>query len=134
MSKKILIGAIIILIVAAIVIAVSFLRPSSKEQGTNEAGQQGNGEADQAALDKSIESMVEKLKTTCAEFLVGDLSGDPDSDCPGFDKSINRSLCLYCYAVKNQNPNLCAQINNDPALRAICQKALGVPIDNVVNQ
>jgi len=132
MPKKILIGVVAVLVIVAIAVVVSFLNPGSKNQGENAPVLQKGDEGDPVALDKSITEMVEKLKTTCADFLKGDLSGDPKSDCPGFDKQINRSLCLYCYATKNQDPSLCGEINNDPALRAICQKALGVPIDNVV--
>ncbi len=134
MSKKILIGVIATVVIAAVIIAILFIKSGLKKQGTNESAQQNNEEVARADLDKSIDSTIEKLKTTCADFLKGDLSGDPDSDCPGFDKPINRSLCLYCYATKNQSPSLCGEINNDPALRAICQKATGAPIDDLKNQ
>ncbi|MCX6764588.1 MAG: hypothetical protein NTU58_02670 [Candidatus Nealsonbacteria bacterium] len=137
MNKKILIGIIAVVIVAVVIIAViittSFLKPSSKKQETNEPVQQKNEEIDSAALDESIKSTIESLKLTCADFLKGDLSGNPDSDCPGFDKSINKSLCLYCYAVKNQTPDLCGKIDNESALRTICQRATGTPIDEIID-
>lgn len=131
MNKKILIGVAVALVIIAAAI-LSFKSP--KNQKTGENGQPANNEVAQAELDKSMASTIESLKSTCADFLKGDLSGDPESDCPGFDKSVNRSLCLYCYATRDQNSSMCGQINNDVALRSLCQKATGIPIDNLTSQ
>lgn len=131
MNKKILIGIIVGAVIIAVISVISF---SKSKQGTNGSNQQGNEDVTKDELDESIKASIEGLKSTCDDFLKGDLSGDPKSDCPGFDKSINQSLCLYCYAVKNQAPELCGQINNEPGLRTICQGALGIPIDNLTNQ
>jgi hypothetical protein len=136
MNKKILIGIIavvIVVVIIAVIIMIYFLKPSPKKQEIKEPVQQKNEEIDLTALDESIKSTIESLKLTCADFLKGDLSGDPDSDCPGFDKSINKSLCLYCYAVKNQTPDLCKKIDNESALRAVCQRATGTPIDEIID-
>lgn len=97
----------------------------------SENGQPINENVSQADLDKSMDSAIEGLKATCADFLKGDLSGDPKTDCPGFDQSINVSLCYYCYATRDMNGSLCGQINNDVALRSLCQKANGLPVDNL---
>lgn len=133
MSKKILIGIIAVLIIIAVIVGIYFLTSNPKKEETNESAQPETGEITPVAMDESVKSMIEDLKVTCADFLKGDLSGDPDLDCPGFEKSINRSLCLYCYATKNQDPSLCGKINNEPALRAICQRATGTPINEIID-
>lgn len=131
MAKKILIAVAAILIIAIVIFAVSLYKPNSGKNETSGPNQQKSNDAAKADLNKSIDAMAESLKATCADFLKGDLSGDPNSDCPGFDKSIDQSLCFYCYAIKNQNSDLCGKINNEIALRSICQKVTGLPIDNL---
>jgi len=131
MNKKIIIGVVVVLII--IVIAVIASRtPRSEKIG--EDGQPIEENVSQAELDKSMDSTIESLKSTCTVFLTGDLSGDPKNDCPGFDQSMNVSLCYYCYAVKDMNGSLCGEINNDVALRSLCQKVNGLPIDNLNSQ
>jgi len=140
MNKKILIG-IIIAVIIAVIAMVYFLNSGSKEQEINEPVPQINEPVPQkneeitlTDLDELIKSKIESLKLTCADFLKGDLSGNPDFDCPGFDKSINKNLCLYCYATKNQIPDLCEKIDNESALKGICQRATGIPINEIINQ
>lgn len=127
MTKKILTWAIAAIAVVAVIILIVNAKPTVKD----ESGKPKNDEKAQENLDKSLDSTIESLKTTCATFLTGELNGDPDFDCPGFSESLNTSLCYYCYAVKNQDGSLCGKINNDVALRSTCQKALGLPIDNL---
>ena len=133
MNKKILIG-IIAVVIMAVIIMVYFLKPSFKKQEINESVQQKNKEITLTDLDESIKSTIENLKSTCADFLKGELSGDPDSDCPGFDRPINKNLCFYCYAIKNQTPDLCGKIDNESALRTICRRATGTPINEIISQ
>ena len=133
MNKKILIAAIAIVIIA--IIAFAFLKTDFKQEETEEASQQKKEEEPFSALDESVRSMIEELKPTCFDFLRGDLSGDPNFDCPGFDNPINKNLCFYCYAVKNENSELCEKIENDYAFKVICQRATGVSIEEaIVNQ
>jgi len=134
MNKKILIGIIAILIITAVIIAIYFSRSDSKKQETDEPVQQENEEMTLTDLDELVESTIESLKSTCADFLKGDLSGDPDSDCPGFENPVNKNLCYYCFTVKNQTPALCEKIDNESALRSICQRATGTPIDEIIDQ
>lgn len=131
MNKKIIVGVVVVLIIIAIAIVAS-RTPKSEKIGENGLPIKEN--VSQSDLDKSMDSTIENLKSTCAVFLTGDLSGDPKTDCPGFDQSMNVSLCYYCYAVKDMNGSLCGQINNDVALRSLCQRVNGLPIDNLNSQ
>jgi hypothetical protein len=122
MSKKSLIG--IITIVALIAIIIFVLVSKTNEGGNNNEENQTNGnqeeEVTQESLDASITSTIEQLKSTCSDFLAGDISDE--SICPAFDSAINQNICHYCFAVKNQNPSLCNKIS-DSAFNLICQKA-----------
>lgn len=134
MSKKILIG---ILIIIMVIVVISFSKYNPKKQETNESVQQKNKEitpATPASVDESIKSLIEKFKLTCADFLTGDLSGNPDADCPGFENPVNKNLCYYCYATKNQSAALCGKIDEDSGFKIVCQRATGSSIDEILNQ
>ena len=131
MSKNTLIGIIVIII--AIIVVVSFSKSKPKEE-TQGSVQQEKEEITPATLDESMKSTIEKLKPTCSDFLVGDLSGDPYADCPGFENPINKNLCFYCYATKNQNPTLCETIDNDSGFKIVCQRATGSSVDEILNK
>jgi hypothetical protein len=133
MSQKILIGIIAILIIIAVIIVVSFSKSNQKKQETNESVQQKAKEITPATVDESIKSLIEKFKLTCADFLAGDLSGDPDVDCPGFENPVNKNLCYYCFATKNQSSVLCGKIDNDSGFKIVCQRATGSSIDEIMN-
>lgn len=135
MNKKILILAVAMVIVIAAVSAIYFSsKPDLKEEEKSEPVLQENEEVTLSDLEESINSMIQDLESTCADFLKGDLSGDPGFDCPGFDNPINRDLCFYCYAVKNQAAGLCDKIINEPGLKIICQRATGASVDEIINQ
>lgn len=135
MNKKILIIIIAIVIVIIAVVAISsFSKPDLKGEETNEPIPQRNEEVTSDDLEELMESTIKDLESTCADFLKGDLSGDPNFDCPGFDNPINRDLCFYCYAVKNQTVELCGKITNEPAFKILCQRATGASVDEIINQ
>jgi uncharacterized protein (UPF0305 family) len=140
MNKKILIGIMVVVIVA-VIFGIYFFLFNPKKQETNEpvpqineSVAQKNKESTLTDLDESTKAMVESLKLTCADFLKGDLSGNPASDCPGFSKQINKDLCFYCYAVKNQNSELCARIDDESALSSLCKIANGTPFEDIIKQ
>ena len=117
-----------------IIVFLIAIKPDLREQKINESVPQEKKEVSPTDLEELIKSTIEDLELTCADFLKGDLSGDPDLDCPGFDNPINKDLCFYCYAVKNQTTELCEKIINEPALKIVCQRATGVSIDEIINQ
>jgi|WetSurMetagenome_2_1015567.scaffolds.fasta_scaffold1004202_1 hypothetical protein len=119
MLKKIILGIVAIIV---IVVAVMVLKSNKSQQGTNNEEQSTttNQEVTQESLDASIASTIEKLKTTCADFLAGDINDE--SNCPALDNLTYQNICHYCFAVKNQNPSLCERIS-DSAFYVICQKA-----------
>jgi len=134
MSQKILIGIITILIIIAVIIMISFSKSNQKKQETNESVQQKTNEITPATVDESIKSLIEKFKLTCVDFLAGDLSGNPDADCPGFENPVNKNLCYYCFATKNQSAALCGKIDADSGFKVVCQRATGSSIDEIMNQ
>ena len=133
MSKKISIGIIAILIIIAVIVVIFISKSNIKKQELNQSGQQEN-EAALVAADESIKLMIENLKVTCVDFLVEDLSGDIDANCSRLEEPINKNLCFYCFATKNQTPNLCEKVDSDSALKIICQRATGTVIDEIINQ
>jgi len=134
MSQKILVGIIAILIITAVIVVVSFSKSNPKKEETNEPATQKNNEITPATVDESIKSLIEKFKLTCIDFLAGDLRGDADVDCPGFENPVNKNLCYYCFATKNQTPVLCGKIDDDSGFKVICQRATGSSIDEIINQ
>jgi hypothetical protein len=122
MSKKSLIGIIAIIALIVIIAVVLVSKPDENNNNNNEQNQtNGNQEeVTQESLDASIASTIEKLKTTCSDFLAGDISDA--SICPAFDSAMNQNICHYCFAVKNNDPSLCNKIS-DSAFNLICQKA-----------
>lgn len=134
MSKKTLIGIIAIVAIIAVIVVISFSKYNPKNQETSQSVQQKKEEITPATVDESIKSLIEKFKVTCAGFLTGDLQGDPDADCPGFENPVNKNLCYYCYAAKNQNPALCGKIDADSGFKPVCQRATGSSIDEIINQ
>ena len=134
MSKKLVMGIIVALIIIVVIIGIVLLIVGPKNQGTNGTTPQSTANGTQAELDAAIKAEIETLKPTCTAFLAGDLSGKPDTDCPGFDKQINKDLCYYCYAVKNQDIKLCDKVNPDSGLRVVCQGANGSSTDKILNK
>ena len=135
MEQKKLIGIMAILIIIAVIVAVSLSNKSKPEQEeTKESGQEVKKEATPESVDELMKSLIEEFKTTCATFLAGELSGDPDADCPGFENPLIKNQCYYCFATKNQNPALCGKIDDDPGFKAVCQRATGSSIDEIINQ
>lgn len=134
MSQKILTGIITILIIIAVIVVISSSKSNPNKEETEESVQQKTKEITPASLDESIQSLIEKFKLTCVDFLAGDLSGDPDADCPGFENPVNKNLCYYCFATKNQNPALCGKIDDDSGFKIVCQRATGSSIDEIINQ
>ena len=133
MSQKILIGIIAILIIIAVIVVISFSKSNPEKKETSESAQKKATEITPATLDESIKSLIEKFKLTCADFLAGDLRGDADADCPGFENPFIKDQCYYCFATKNQNPALCGKIN-DPGFKIVCQRATGSSFDEIINQ
>lgn len=131
MNKKILI-LIIVAVVIAIIVAFSFLKPGSEEQETKDLVPEEKKEVTMSELEESIKSTIQELGLTCADFLKGDLSGNPSSDCPGFSKQINRDLCYYCYGIKNQDIELCGRIDDESALSPLCKIANGAPVEEMI--
>ena len=141
MAQKKLIGIIVIFVIIAVIVIISSSKSNPKKEETNESIQEKNNEITPPAkeitpadLDESIKSMIEKFKPTCADFLAGDLSGDPDADCSGFENPINKNLCYYCFATKNQKSALCGKIDKDSGFKIVCQRATGSSIDEIINQ
>jgi len=134
MSQKKIIGIIVVLIIAAVVVNIFSSKSNPKKQETNEPVQQETEEITPESLDESMKSLIEKFKITCADFLAGDLSGDPDADCPGFENPLIKNQCYYCFATKNQNPGLCGKIDDDSGFKIVCQRATGSSIDEIINQ
>lgn len=126
MNKKTLIGGAVALLVL-VAILVFYFKPTSPKQevNNNNNAQQEVKEVTQEDLDTSIMASIESLKKTCDDFLKGELSGNPDSDCPGFDELINKDLCFYCYSTKNQDQKSCDKIKFNMAFKTLCQKAIG---------
>jgi|GEM_PF-5489680 len=133
MNKKIL-TLIIAVVIIAVILVISFFKFNPEKKEINEPVSQENKEAEPADLDESIKSAIEDLESVCADFLKGDLSGNPNFDCPEFDKPINQDLCFYCYAVKNQRAELCESIINEPGFKIICQRATGASIEEIISQ
>ena len=133
MSQKTLIGIIAIVIIIAVIVAIYFSKFGSKQQETQESVQPEK-EITLEDLDESIKSIIEEFKPTCIDFLAGELSGDPNADCPGFDNPINKNLCFYCFATKNQNPTLCEKIDADSGFKIVCQRATGSSIEEIIAQ
>jgi len=134
MSKKTLIGIIAIFVIIAVIVVTSSSKSNPKKEETNEPVQPKTEEITPVTLDESIKSLIEKFKLTCADFLAGDLSGDPDADCPGFENPVVKNQCYYCFATKNQNPALCGKIDDDSGFKIVCQRATGSSIDEIINQ
>lgn len=134
MSQKTLIGIIAIVIIIAVIVVISFSKFSPKQQETKESVQPETKEITLEDLDESMKSMIEKLEPTCVDFLAGELSGDADLDCPGFDNPVNKNLCFYCFAAKNQNPTLCEKIDDDSGFKIVCQRATGSSIEEIIAQ
>jgi len=132
MSKKILIGTIAIFAIIAVIVVTSSSKSNPKKEETNEPVQPKTEEITPATLDESIKSLIEKFKPTCTDFLAGDLSGDPDADCPGFENPVIKDQCYYCFAAKNQNSALCGKID-DLGFKTVCQRATGSSIDEIMN-
>jgi hypothetical protein len=119
MSKKIIgIIAILLVIGIAVIVFVSKSNPGQKKPN-NQNGEPAE-EVTQESLDASIASTIEKLKSTCSDFLAGDINDA--SNCPALDNPMYQNICHYCFAVKNQDSSLCVKIS-DPAFYAVCQKA-----------
>ena len=137
MSQKTLIGIIATLIIIAVIVVVSSSKSNPKKQETSESVQNENNEIPPVTLDESIKALddlIEKLKLDCVGFLVGDLSGDPDADCPGFENPVNKNKCYYCFATKNQNPGLCGKIDDNSGFKIVCKRATGSSVDEIMNQ
>jgi hypothetical protein len=113
---------------------ISSFKSNPKKEETNESVQQKTEEITPATVDESIKSLIEKFKLTCADFLAGDLQGDADADCPGFENPFIKNQCYYCFATKNQNPALCGKIDDDSGFKVVCQRATGSSIDEIINQ
>jgi uncharacterized protein (UPF0305 family) len=130
MNKKTLI-VIVVVLLALVAMLIFYFKPTAPKQEVNNNNnvQQEVKEVTQEDLDKTMTTSIESLKTTCVDFLKGELSGNPNSDCPGFDEYINRDLCFYCYATQKQDQNLCEKIKFSMAFKVMCQKVTGASGD-----
>lgn len=129
MSKKTLMIVVVATVIVAAGAAVYFLAFKNQKQ---EAPQEETVQNTTTTLDAAIRATIENLKPTCATFLAGELSGTPASDCPGFSNPINKNLCFYCYAAKNQDKSLCAPIDADSGFKTVCLGVTGSTLEEIL--
>jgi len=130
MKKQILGGIIIGLIIVGGIVGIGYYKYSAEQKTANDYAKMLEGMTDEQKIqwvNQQLQSMNENMQSTC-DNLTAKIS---ESDCAKLVSS-SKDACYYCFAVKDQNQNLCASII-DSSLKQTCQTNSGSSTNSTAN-